>query len=246
MADVPAALRRMAEALHATRRDGLHVWVRPRTPEMVAELDARYADLVAGWVLPKFDMDSCSAWLDATSCGLRPLMPTLETRTVFEQAAMVALRDRLLAAGLNGRIRALRIGGNDLLSLLGLRRAPGRTAYELPLGSLMASLIGIFVPAGFHLTAPVFDILDDEPSLQREVDQDVSWGLIGKTAVHPAQVRVIDDAFRVRDADVRQARAILDSAAAAVFRKEGAMCEPATHRCWAERVMARAGQFGIR
>ena len=55
------------------------------------------------------------------------------------------------------RILVLRIGGNDLLNLLGLRRQRGHTLYETPLGAVIARLVTTFKPHGFRLSAPVFE-----------------------------------------------------------------------------------------
>jgi citrate lyase beta subunit len=58
-------------------------------------------------------------------------------------------------------------------------------------------------------------------------------------------VAPILEAFRVSQADLAQARAILDENASAVFQINGMMCEPSTHRAWAQRIQARSTFFGV-
>ena len=48
-----------------------------------------------------------------------------------------------LKANLNRRIIALRIGGNDLMGCLGLRRNPATTLYSTPLSYVIPMLAGI-------------------------------------------------------------------------------------------------------
>jgi citrate lyase beta subunit len=158
---------------------------------------------------------------------------------------MEFLRDRLEDNGLNERILGLRIGGNDLLNLLGLRRARGATIYDTPLRGVIADLACIFQPAGYRLSAPVFERLDTPEVLAREVEADLQHGLVGKTAIHPAQVRVIEALYRVTREDYEMASAVLAADAAAVFKLHDTFCEPVTHRRWAVGMLERARVFGV-
>jgi citrate lyase beta subunit len=127
---------------------------------------------------------------------------------------------------------------------MALRRVRGMTAYEGPLGWFLSMAASILIPAGIPVSAPVFDIIEDIETLRREVERDVQMGFVSKTAIHPAQVPIIEDALSVSAEDLRAARAILDRDASAVFQIGGVMCEPATHAAWARRILARAERFG--
>jgi stress response protein SCP2 len=101
------------------------------------------------------------------------------------------------APGVRSRILALRIGGNDLLALLGLRRPRAMTIYRTPLGPVIARLVTTFRPYGFVLTAPVFEHLDLPALLDQEVAEDIAYGMVGKTAIHPTQIAPIEQHYRV-------------------------------------------------
>ena len=58
----------------------------------------------------------------------------------------------------------------------------------------------------------------------------------------PHTLELVEDPYAV----LREAERVLDPAAPPVFRLNGAMCEPATHRRWAETVLERARLFGVR
>ena len=70
----------------------------------------------------------------------------------------------------------LRIGGNDLMHALGVRRTPGRTLYEGPLERVIGMLVGVFKPYGFMLSSPVYEVFDDLTTLAREVSRTSNMG----------------------------------------------------------------------
>jgi citrate lyase beta subunit len=234
-----ACLGQVLAALPATPQ--LKRFVRVRNPEVAAQVsDLRGSGLLDGYVLPKFSLDVLPDYERALPQGL--WMPTLETREVFDPLAMRELRAALL--GHFSRILALRIGGNDLLALLGMRRPEGLSIYQTPIGTLIPQLMMLFRPYGFALTAPVCDAWADPAFLAAEVRQDLAMGLVGKTAIHPAQVPVIEAALKVSSQDVRAAERLLAANAPAVFSQNEQMYETAVHRQWAVNVLARARLYG--
>ncbi|MFC6592773.1 HpcH/HpaI aldolase/citrate lyase family protein [Deinococcus lacus] len=132
------------------------------------------------------------------------------------------------------------------MNALGLRRTPGRTLYEGPLERVITTLVSTFKPYGFTLSSPVYEVFSDPATLHRELQKDLEYGLSGKTIIHPAQLSVVLEAYQVSEDDLREAQAILDPAAPAVFQMNGRMCEPATHSRWAEDIISRANWYGVR
>jgi citrate lyase beta subunit len=222
-------------------------FIRARNPEILSRLlDLPYIERIDGFVLPKFTIDNFSAYLDQLQGTSFKVMPTLETREVFDAEAMRELRQALQQQEVGRHILMLRIGGNDLMNLLGIRRPRRMTLYQTPLGHVVAQLATQFKPYGFSLSAPVFEYLDDYETLQQEIRQDLAHGLIGKTAIHPDQVPAIENAYRVERSDYEMALSMNDSAAPAVFRMHNAMCEVATHQHWSRDIMARHDCYGNR
>ena len=243
-ADLPGALARLAETLPHLPEGGPLRFVRPRDPRTLEALLALPGiQHLHGFVLPKLTARNALDYLRL----LGPhspfsVMATVETREVFGSGDLENLRELLLGSGV--AVAAVRFGGNDLLSLLGLRRVPGLSAYDTPLATWIDRVVGAFVPWGIAVSAPVYEWIDDLATLERETRQDVQRGLSGKTAIHPAQIEVIERAYRVSAHDLEQARAVLHSHAPAVFRLGGGMCEPATHTRWAQAVLRRAEVYG--
>jgi citrate lyase beta subunit len=245
--DLGPALRNLEATLRRLEPRPLLRFVRPRSPAVLRQVvQMEGARHLTGFVLPKVTRHNLDEYLAALAPGdpFR-IMPTLETAEVFDDAEMVALRGLLLREPCRGRVLSLRIGGNDLLQVLGLRRPRGRSAYATPLGPLIARLVATFRPRGFNLTGPVFEGLNRPELLARETRRDLAHGLFGKAAIHPCQVPLIEAEYAVGARDLDAAERILAADAPAVFRLHGAMCERATHRVWAELTVERARLYGV-
>ncbi|MGY9047050.1 hypothetical protein P775_13845 [Puniceibacterium antarcticum] len=220
------------------------VFVRPRNLEMglqLGEFDG--IEKIEGFVAPKILPETASAWMNLAKATDLRIMPTVESAQFFDPGRITALKE-VLDEHDKRRIAAIRLGGNDLLAAMAVRRQAGITAWEGPLAWVLSMASSMLISAGYPVAAPVFDIITDIDTLKREVTQDVAAGFVSKTAIHPAQVGHIMQAFRVSDTEVMQARAILDDHASAVFQIGGVMCEPSTHRAWAQRILARRDVFG--
>ncbi|QHF04986.1 MULTISPECIES: HpcH/HpaI aldolase/citrate lyase family protein [Pseudomonas syringae group] len=249
--DVDTALANLRQVLTRIQdrggrpANGPLLFVRPRDAAMARILnDWPLMAHVDGFVVPKLSLSTLKSWEQAVTNPALALMPTLETPEVFNPTAMVEL-GQALKATLNERIIALRIGGNDLMGCLGLRRHPAMTLYGTPMGYVIPMLAGVMGSQGFALTAPVFEQLATPDILEQELTLDIANGLVGKTAIHPSQVNIIQNALRVSLDDLNAARMILNSVAPAVFKYNDAMCEPATHYKWATHIMERAKWHGV-
>lgn len=239
------ALLRQIEINPAPTENGPLLFVRPRHAEMFAQITSLPGiGAIAGFVIPKATADVMPAYIASLSGTQQLIMPTVETREAFDPAEMRRLREQLSA--IQDRVLAVRIGGNDLLQILGCRRSLTRTAYDGPLGKIISALVATFVPWGFAMSAPVMDSFSNTALLQSEIDQDIEHGLMTKTAIHPDQVAMIHRAYMVDHLDHANALQILDADAPAVFAVAGVMSEPATHRAWARAIVTRAANFGVR
>lgn len=222
------------------------VFVRPRDSEMAAVLND-WPEITAahGFVVPKLSLSSLAHWGRAVTNPELLLMPTLETSDVYSPGSMVELGSALRSE-LGDRILALRIGGNDLMSCLGLRRNPATTLYRTPMGYVIPMLAGVLGAQGFALTAPVFEQLATPQLFKEELELDIAHGLVGKTAIHPNQIALIHDGFRVPLEDYNCAKLIVDGSAPAVFKHNDAMVEPATHYNWAVNIIERGKWHGVK
>lgn len=246
-ADVERGVRTLTGLLEKRshwEETGPRLYIRPRSFDMACRLRAVDGiTRVDGFIVPKARPEAVLDWIALLAGTTLTLMPTLETPDLFDPARLVQFRDLLLTAGPD-RVAAVRIGGNDLLGSMGLRRQRGVTAYEGPLNWFLSMVASILIPCEIPVAAPIFDIIEDVETLRRETERDVLMGFVSKTSIHPSQVPVIEEAFSVTEGEIAAARAILSGDARAVFQVGGVMCEPATHAAWARRILARADRFG--
>lgn len=129
------------------------------------------------------------------------MMPTLETEDVFDVMQMRELATTLVGHPCHNRIIALRIGGNDLMNVMSLRRPRNLTLYDSPMGYVIKMLVAVFGSRDFSLTSPVCEHIDDHNVMEQELALDMAHGLVGKTAIHPNQIAKIERALMVTPAD---------------------------------------------
>ncbi|MBX6769794.1 MAG: HpcH/HpaI aldolase/citrate lyase family protein, partial [Actinomadura rubrobrunea] len=148
------------------------LFVRVRAAEQIGDLVDRLgpaADLVSGFVLPKFTAAAGGAFLDALEdtaarTGLRLLaMPVIESReAIHRETRADMLQDvaRLLAKH-RERVLAVRLGAADLSAVYGLRRPPDLTIYDIrPVADVISDVVNILGRAdgtGYVVTGPVWE-----------------------------------------------------------------------------------------
>ncbi|URN00170.1 HpcH/HpaI aldolase/citrate lyase family protein [Actinomadura madurae] len=159
-------------ALHAREAQVPLLFVRVRDPRQIGDLADRLggaAELVTGFVLPKFTAAHGGAFLDALAdtaarTGLRLLaMPVIESPdAVYAESRTEMLHDvaRLLAKH-RSRIVAVRLGAADMSAAYGLRRPPDLTIYDIrPVAGVICDVVNILGRAdgtGYVVTGPVWE-----------------------------------------------------------------------------------------
>jgi len=250
--DVTLAISNLDKMLNTTSRsENVLKFIRVRNEKVLKTiLEMDKIQNIDGFVFPKITAHNFEDYMQVfKEVGHEKhdfsIMPTLETKEVFETKEMESLRNVFLKEEYKDHILSLRIGGNDLMNILGVRRSRYMTIYESPLNVTITNLITTFKPYGFNLTSPVCEFLHDTELLKREVPLDLEFGLFGKTAIHPDQISIIENAYMATEQDVEMAEAILADDAPGVFGMHGAMCEKATHSNWAQEILERAKIYGI-
>ncbi|HEY8886619.1 MAG TPA: HpcH/HpaI aldolase/citrate lyase family protein [Candidatus Microsaccharimonas sp.] len=245
--DIPEALNTIRTVLAAKRRNsGVAVYVRVRNHEVMAQVLALpNADKLEGFVIPKADPVSFPLYAEQVSGLHFRLMPILESHLMFMDSFRATLREVLKQY--RDQIECLRIGANDLMGHLGIRRDDEMfTIYDTPVGNLIYQIINEFRGVdGFTITAPVFECFDEkyDQLLLREVRQHMMNGLYGQTVIHTRHMRIIRDAYRVSNGDLQSAQGIVQTDTA-VLGLNGKMDERATHLNWAELMIERHNNFG--
>jgi citrate lyase subunit beta/citryl-CoA lyase len=235
---------------HAAKpeRPRLYVRVNAYDTELTAEdLAAVASGQPDGVMLPKAtsgaDAARLSADLDAleTSAGLPPGRTGIIVIATETPAALLQMHS---FCGSTPRLTGLTWGAEDLGTAIGAntnRDAAG--AYTSPF--LLARNLCLF--AAYAADVQAIDGIQadfrDMAALEREAREAARDGFTGKLAIHPAQIPAINAAFTPSDAEIAEARAVVEAFAAqgnaGVIAIGGRMFDK-PHLEKARRVLARA------
>ncbi|MBF0337697.1 MAG: HpcH/HpaI aldolase/citrate lyase family protein [Nitrospirae bacterium] len=222
------------------------IFIRVRNEfEIPMVLDLKGIELINGLVLPKFCCSNMEQYM-MIDIGDKFYMPVLE-RDVFTTEALHHIRDFLLTY--RDKVLSLRIGANDMLSSMGMRRDPTMTIYDIRVIELaIANIVLTFKPCGFNITGPVWESFSQKSKdkLQQEAALDLANGLFGKTVIHPWQVEIVEEVYKVDREEHAAALKILSPDSPPVFKMFDRFHEKATHSNWARVIIERARIYGLR
>jgi citrate lyase beta subunit len=257
---------------HAAANGGIPhspmIFVRIRNPlHMLSLYNALggLSEMITGFILPKFDLSNIAAYSEAI-CEInatrrdRPLyiMPILESKSLADlkgRPDVLSMLHRRLAF-IAEYVLNIRVGGNDILNVFGLRRSSRHTIYDIgPARGILFDILNVFSP-DYVVSAPVWEYFrsgDGDAGwlegLRRELELDKLNGFIGKTAIHPSQIPVINESLKVSMEDYSDAIEIIGwKQPAFAVSKSGSghrMNEAKVHRKWAARILKLAEIYGI-
>ncbi|MGF1767513.1 HpcH/HpaI aldolase/citrate lyase family protein [Enterovibrio makurazakiensis] len=242
--DLQESLANLRLALSNTDDVSFYRFVRPRNSDIFSEiLSFEGIDKIEGFVLPKYDLKTADDYHQViTSHPDVMVMPTLESSDILDPSNLSKIRKKL--DKIKDNVICLRIGGNDLFNLLGLKRMQYQTIYESPLRAVIEQIVIAFRPYGYEISAPVFDFINDIETLKSELYMDLNFGLFCKTAIHPRQVEIIESFYQeYSSVYIKQAESILSEQSSAVYQLNGQMMEKSCHFNWAQRTKNLASSF---
>ncbi len=244
--DLHDASKNLTELLAIIPKQALLIFIRPRSVDHLhALLLLEGIKKIDGFVLAKCDTTNMHAYFDQLHDQPFWLMPVLESPQVFEPAKLFEIKQFLMQH--HKQILSLRFGGEDLSSYLGMKRQCEDVLYDFyPLVQLLSTLVLQFKSAGFNLTAAVFACFKNETGFIKEVAQDLKMGLFGKTVIHPSQVHLSNEAYKITQEELSQAEKVMAENTKAIMASDGMMLETVVHRRWAKGVMMRKELYGVR
>lgn len=137
------------------------------------------------------------------------ILANIETPRAFRLAAEIACADR--------RVAGLQLGFGDLLEPYGIERYDPRVVLHFQLGvKLAAAEAGIFAIDSAMADVKNTDFLRQEAETARRL------GFVGKSAIHPSQVAIINEVFRPTEAEIAHSIKVVASAREAAEKGVGA------------------------
>lgn len=241
--EVQNSMMRLKELLKIYHRRELFVFIRPRNIENLKRiLEIKHIKRVDGFVLPKITVDNLPTYLHTLIDKDFHFMPTLETIDVFNFNNLTIIRNML--DPFKDKIICIRVGGEDILSILHIRRTTEKTIYEyMPFNLIYSTIINTFKPCKYQISAPVFNSFKESNILIKELAEDTALGIFNKTIINPSQIDIIHNAYRVSHDDYTIAKE-LSQTIQAIISYNGSMYEKSTHINWARNIIKRENIYG--
>lgn len=241
------------------------LFIRVRNHTQIKSLLHRLGDsgkLIAGFNIPKFSPENADVYI-RTICDINEnanqtfyMMPILESPSTIDlrnrYRILYELKEKL--DSVSRYVLNIRVGGNDLCHQFGFRRHSTESIHKIrPIGSIFSDIVTVF-GMDYVISGPVWEYYSGknwDSGLKQELNDDRLCGFIGKTVIHPRQIPLVNEAYRVPLKDYNDARSILDWDADSPSLVSGSivkerMNEYKTHCNWALRTLALAEAYGLK
>lgn len=217
--------------------------------------------LVTGFIVPKFTPEIADEYIDTVLAAGERYGRKLYMMPILESGAMIDLRTRtqMLYAIKEKLDRAedivlnIRVGGNDLCKHFGFRRHNDESIHNIkPVSNIFSDIVTVF-GLDYVVSGPVWEYFNGDgwdTGLKKEIEGDILCGFTGKTVIHPNQIAVVNEAYKVRRRDLEDANSILNWSRGSISMVAGSqnnerMNEYKTHIIWARKVKMLAEVYGI-
>ena len=175
-------------------------------------------------------------------------MALLDLRTRYNH--MYAIKEKL--STYEDYILNILVATGSILNTLCVRHRVDESIYQSgPVAALLSDIVATF-SSDYIISAPAYEYyagIGWQEGLGKEIELDKLNGFVGKTIVHPKQILVVNDAYKVPSIDYDDALSVLDD------KKIYQSCpnvnntrinEPKIHYSWAMEVILLAQYFGVK
>jgi len=238
------ALKNIELILPLLDKKPLHVFIRPRNIKVLKELlSYQNIDKIDGFILPKFGLSNADEYLELLHETSHQIMPSIEGSELFDINKLRSLKEKLLVY--KDKIILIRFGLEDMLRQLQMRRTCEDSIFDLSVGNtVLGNFIGIFKSAGFAISGGVYPYFKEDEGFIKDVKRDLKEGLFSKTIIHPRQIDLINELYKVKKAELQEAEEIYNSSLA-VFTQSSKMAEKTTMLPYSKQLIQRAKIYGI-
>ena len=220
--------------------------------------------MITGFVWPKINKSNINGYIkefeEISKKVNEPLyvMPIIESKEVMYKQTRIENLLYLNTAlkRISTKVLGIRVGGADFCSIFGVRRGMNRTIWDIQVvADCLADIINIF-SRNYVVSGPVWEFFGKDSNaawaegLRRELETDNLNGIIGKTAIHPTQLEVIQESLIVSYSDYKDAMNILGTSADLIGVQKSyegnKMNEVKTHSNWAKKIVCLSNIYGVR
>lgn len=240
------------------------IFIRVRESGQIAKLYEKLGEavpLLTGFIIPKFSPDNADEYIEEIKKINGNSEKTVYMMPIFESPAMIDLRYRYdflyhlkeKLDKVSDFVLNIRVGGNDLSHAFGYRRHSNESIHNIqPVYHILSDIMTVF-GMDYVVSGPVWEYYNGDgwdAGLARELAEDRLNGFVGKTVIHPKQIRLVNESYKVTRADYEDAASILtwDNNIAGLVsggKLSGRMNEYKTHSNWAKKIMILGHVYGI-
>ena len=227
------------------QKTNLLVFIRPREADTLKEfLGYENIDKIDGFILPKFSLDNADAYLELLSKSKHSFMPSIEGSELFDTDALKELREKI--SSYKERVILVRFGLEDMLRQLSMKRSCEYSIFDYAVcASVLGNFLAVFKSSDFAVSGGVYPCFENKKSFIKDVKRDLKEGLFSKTIIHPSQIDLVHDIYKVSELELQDAKKILDEHRA-VINLDGKMGEVKTMSPYSKEIIKRAEVYGIK
>jgi citrate lyase beta subunit len=241
------------------------IFIRVRNPKQITYLTKAFGQsikMITGYIIPKFTITNANEYIQAIIKGNESTKKPLYMMPIYENSSIVDLQKRIdilyrlkdILSKVEEHVLNIRVGGNDLCHMFGFRRHSDESIHKIkPISNIFSDIVTVY-GMDYVISGPVWEYYSGyhwEEGLIQEIYDDKLCGFIGKTVIHPNQIPVVNEAYKVCENDFHDAKSILEwnqhsnTFVSSNLAKER-MNEYKTHSHWAQQTLYLAEAFGIK
>ncbi|WP_428737506.1 HpcH/HpaI aldolase/citrate lyase family protein [Sulfurimonas sp.] len=239
------SFRKIEKAIKLCDETSPFIFIRPKDVNHLKEiLTIEFIDKIDGFILPKFSLTNMQSYLDVLKDKNFYIMPSIEGSELFDYEKLKEIQKFLLTH--KEKILLVRFGLEDMLRQLSLKRGCEDSVFDLAVGNVvLGNFIAVFKSAGFAISGGVYPCFKDVEGFRADVLRDLKEGLFSKTIIHPDQIELVDELYKVNAQEYHEAQELLESKNA-VFNQNDKMAETHTMAEYAEFILTRAKVYGLK
>lgn len=238
------AFESIKKLLRSYDKKKLLVFIRPRNIEVLVKiLSFENIDKMDGFILPKFSLENGEKYFNLLKNSSFLVMPSIEGEELFNQNSLHELKEMLLKH--EEKIILLRFGLEDMLRQLKMKRSCDESVFDFSASSyILGGFISIFKSSGFAISGGVYPCFKDEDGFIKDVKRDLKEGLFSKTIIHPKQIAITNELYKVSKEEFEEALEICRNDVA-MFNQNDKMAEVVTMRPHSQEIVLRAEVYGV-
>ena len=240
------------------------IFVRVRNSEQISRLTIAFGksvEIITGFIIPKFNSDNARQYIEQIIKANEISGKKMYMMPIYENSTIIDLRNRIdilyslkdTLEPINELVMNIRVGGNDLCHMFGFRRHSNESIHRIkPISNIFSDIITVY-GMDYVVSGPVWEYYAGanwESGLIQEIQDDKLCGFTGKTVIHPNQIEIVNQAYKVSRDDFNDAQAILNwnknsNAFVSGSQAKERMNEYKTHINWAQKTLFLAESYGI-